>query len=253
MKISDEQLNGFLDAELSEAAMEEVRCALESDDDLVMRLADLAQADHWVAEHAAIIDATPIADELLDLAQSVDKKIAEDNGAQSQENVVNLSHWKSLKKSVQKHYALAAGIAMVFGVGTVTMMQSQQQSSVITAGIAQALDQKPSGEISLTAQGDEVTANLSFINHAGDYCRQFQQTSEQVASVNIACKENMQWQLKIKQQIPVVENLQEYRTASSKAQLDSVIDDMIKGPAMGSAEEQQAIRKNWQTTTNNDK
>ncbi|ASP47765.1 hypothetical protein [Cognaticolwellia beringensis] len=251
MKISDEQLSGFLDAELSEVAMEEVRCALESDDDLVMRLADLAQADQWVAENSAIIDATPLADNLLHLAQTVDEKIAQDSGVKTQGNVVSLSRWKNVKQSIQKHYALAAGVAMLFGVGTVTMMQSQQQSSVITAGIAQALDQMPSGEISLMTQGDEITANLSFINQAGDYCRQFQHIGEQSASVNIACKENMQWQLKITQQIPVLENLQEYRAASNKAQLDSVIDDMIKGQAMGTMQEQQAISKNWQTTKNN--
>ena len=48
MKISDEMLSAFLDAELSEEDMEAVRCALETDDDLVMRLAELAQVDHAV-------------------------------------------------------------------------------------------------------------------------------------------------------------------------------------------------------------
>ncbi len=58
MKISDEMLSAFLDAELSEEDMEAVRCALETDDDLVMRLAELAQVDHWVVENSAIMDTT---------------------------------------------------------------------------------------------------------------------------------------------------------------------------------------------------
>ena len=251
MKISDEMLSAFIDAELNEEDMEEVRCALETDDDLVMRLAELAQVDHWVVENAAIMDTTPVADDLLQLARKIDKKIAQDGPAIAGGNVVRLSGWKSLNKSIKKHYALAAGVAMLFGVGTVTLMQSQQQSSVITAGIAQALDQMPSGEISITTQGDAITANLSFTNHAGDYCRQFERTSEQKSSVNIACKENTQWQLKLTEKVILAENLQDYRTASNNAQLDSAIDDMINGVAMDRVQEQRAITNNWQTTNNN--
>tara|TARA_R110000744_G_scaffold217536_2_gene336252 strand:- start:487 stop:1254 length:768 start_codon:yes stop_codon:yes gene_type:complete len=251
MKISDEMLSAFLDAELSEEDMEAVRCALETDDDLVMRLAELAQVDHWVVENAAIMDTTPVADDLLQLAKKIDKKIAQDKPSVTGGNVVSLSRWKSINKSIQKHYALAAGVAMLFGVGTVTLMQSQQQSSVITAGVAQALDQVPSGEMSITTQGDAITANLSFTNHAGDYCRQFQQENEQKTSVNIACKENTQWQLKLTEKVNLAENLADYRTASNNAQLDSAIDDMIKGPAMDRAQEQRAITNNWQTTKNN--
>ena len=247
MKISDEMLSAFIDAELSEATMEEIRCALENDDDLVMRLADLAQADHWVAENAAVIDNTPMADNLLPLAQRLDKKIAQEKAAESAGNVVSLSAWKNFNKSLQKPYALAAGVAMLFGVGTVTLMQSQQASTVITAGITQVLDQQRSGEILSIAQGDKITANLSFTNRAGDYCRQFQRVSEQTASVNIACKENDQWQLKITQKVKLTENTQNYRAASNQAQLDSAIDAMINGPAMDSAQEQRAIANNWQT------
>ena len=255
MNISDEALNAFLDAELNEAAMEEVRCALETDDELVMRLADLAQADQWVLDNAATVDQTPIADELLQLAQTVDKKLAQGQLIEQQleqepkaDNVVSLSRWKSISNSVQKHYALAAGIAMAFGVGTVTMMQTEP-SATITAGIAQVLDQVPSGEITSTEQGDTITANLSFTNHAGDYCRQFQQVGEQTASVNIACKENSQWQLKATEQVNVATNSQDYRVASNKAHLDSIIDTMIKGQAMDSRQEQQAISNNWALTT----
>ncbi|MFT5707118.1 MAG: hypothetical protein ACJA2G_000024 [Cognaticolwellia sp.] len=247
MKISDEMLSAFIDAELSESAMEEIRCALESDDDLVMRLADLAQADHWVAENSAIIDNTPMADNLLPLAQSIDTKIAQGKTAESAKNVVSLSAWKNFNKSLQKSYALAAGVAMLFGVGTVTLMQSQQASTVITADITQVLNQQRSGEVSSIAQGDKITANLSFTNRAGDYCRQFQRVSEQTASVNIACKENGQWQLKITEKVKLTENTQSYRAASNQAQLDSAIDAMINGAAMDSAQEQWAIANNWQT------
>ncbi|MBA6363688.1 hypothetical protein H4J42_08025, partial [Colwellia sp. BRX8-8] len=98
MKIDNEILSAFLDAELSEEAMEEVRCALETDDDLVMRLADLSQVDHWVDENAAIIDSTTMPDGILLLAQTLDKKIAENKEDQTPENVVSLSRWKSVNQ-----------------------------------------------------------------------------------------------------------------------------------------------------------
>lgn len=251
MKISDEMLSGFLDAELSEEAMEKVRIALESDDDLVMRLADLAQVDHWVGENATMIDTTPVSSRLSSLAQTIDKKTAQADHNQASNKVVTISRWKSLNQSINKHYALAAGVVMLFGVGTVTLMQSQQPSSVITAAIAQHLDQAPSGEAALTTQGDEITANLSFTNLNGDYCRQFMQVNTQAASINIACKEKAQWQLKVTEAVNLAENLQVYRTASNKAQLDSVIDTMISGTVMDATEENAAIGNNWQTNINN--
>ncbi len=248
MNISDEMLNAFLDLELNENDMEKVRSALESDDDLVMRLADLAQADQWVTENAAVIDSTPIPGDLLQLAQILDKKIKQNQATETSRNVVSLSRWKSLNNRISKHYALAAGIAMAFGVGTVTLMQSQQSSTLLTADIAQVLEQVRSGEMSSTAQGDTITANLSFTNHAGDYCRQFQKITEQTASVNIACKEKAQWRLKITEKINLPENMADYRVASNKAHLDSAIDIMIKGDVMDSVQEQQAIQRNWQAT-----
>lgn len=245
MKISDEILSAFIDLELSEEAMEEVRCALETDDDLVMRLADLAQVDHWVGENAAVMDNTPVPNKLYQLAQTLDKKIIQGQYSDTPENVVSLSRWQNVNKSIKKHYALAAGVALLFGIGTLTMMQPQQQSTAITAAVVYVLDHVKSGEISSTAQGDKITANLSFTNQAGDYCRQFQQVNAQTASINIACKTNDQWQLKITEKVNLTTNKENYRVASNKAQFDSLIDSMIKGQAMDSAQEQRAIANNW--------
>lgn len=246
MKINDETLSAFLDAELDEAAMEEVRSALETDDDLVIRLADLSQVDHWVGENAAIINTTAIPGDLLHLAQTLDKEIAQNLSTEKPENVVSLSRWKNVNQHIKKHYALAAGISMIFGVGTITLMQSAQ-TTAITAQISQLLDKAKSGEMSSTDQGDKVMANLSFTNHAGNFCRQFQHINLQAASINIACKENQQWQLKITKNLAFSQEMDSYRVASNKAELDSAIDEMIKGQAMDSAQEQRAIINNWQT------
>ncbi|SEL33210.1 hypothetical protein SAMN05216262_10965 [Colwellia chukchiensis] len=252
MNISDEMLSGFIDAELSEEDMEIVRLALETDDELVMRLADLAQADQWVAEHAAVIDQTPIPTQLVHLAQAVDRQVASAQVTEptsSANNVVRLSHWRNVTKHLQKHVALAAGIAMVFGVGTVTLMQSQQPS-LLSAGVIQALEQTPSGTTSSTATGVSIVANLSFTDHGGHYCRQFQHQNEQSASINIACKEGEQWQLKASKAIALPDN-NAYRTASHNGQLDDVIDTLISGEVMDRTQEQHAINNNWQNTQHN--
>lgn len=253
MIISDEMLSAFLDAELSDEQMEYVRSALETDDELVMRLAELTQADQWVIENAAVIDNTEVSDDLLKIARTLDKKIAQQQPESTQINrqndikVVSLSRWKQFNKNLQKHYALAAGVAIIFVVGNATFMQPQQPSGTIAMEITQILNQVPSGAMLSTEQGDNITANLSFINHAGNYCRQYQRQNKAVASINIACKENTKWQLKISKEIIRDDNTQAYRAASNKALLDKEIDKMISGSAMDSKQEQNAIANNWQT------
>ncbi len=93
MEITDEKLSAFLDAELTPSDMEKIREAIELDDDLVMRLAELSQVDQWVVENAEIMDATPVPDKLIELAQQIDK-------GQTLTNVVHMSKWKIAKTKI---------------------------------------------------------------------------------------------------------------------------------------------------------
>ena len=72
MNINDETLSAFLDSELSEHEMEQVRKALETDDELVMRLAELSEVDMLVKEHATSIDDAPLSDSLAKTVAKLD-------------------------------------------------------------------------------------------------------------------------------------------------------------------------------------
>ena len=72
MNINDETLSAFLDSELSEHEMEQVRKALETDDELIMRLAELSEVDMRVKEHATSIDDAPLSDSLAKTVAKLD-------------------------------------------------------------------------------------------------------------------------------------------------------------------------------------
>jgi hypothetical protein len=236
MNITDEQLSAFLDAELSPNDMEAIRQALEVDDDLVMRLAELSQVDQWVVENAQQIDLIPVPIKLTQLAQQIDK-------GQSPNNVVQLSRWKLAKKRINTPISLAASVVLAVTVGIATITYQGEQT--ISNEIVSILDSSISGEISFAADNTRVKAQLSFANQDGNLCRQYLLIKDQANSTNIACKENNNWHLRASIQTNDL-NIQSYRTASKDQNLEQVIDGMIAGAPLNREQEQSAILKQWQ-------
>ncbi|MEP4891313.1 MAG: hypothetical protein ABJV04_14900 [Aliiglaciecola sp.] len=243
MIISDEKLSGFLDAELNQEEMEQVRQALETDDELVMRLAQLSQVDQWVVENAQQIDQQPVPQRLTELAQQIDAK--QGSGAQPvQDNVVQMSKWKKHKPAFKLPYSIAAGVALVAAVGLLTLNQETPNSSVSTE-IAGILDTTVSGQTTFTENGLAVKTQLSFANHQGQLCRQYQMATDENSSTSIACKQATGWHIEAQHSNSGQGNSEDYQTASSEQELDAVIDQLIDGSAMDKTQEQQAIANNW--------
>jgi len=242
MRITDEKLSAFLDAELPPEDMENIREALETDDDLVMRLAELSQVDQWVLENAQQIDATPVPDKLVQLAKQIDAERVKKEGEQP--NIVQLSKWQATKSKLNMPMSLAASIALVVTVGVSTM--NYQGGETFSNEIATILDSSISGEIKLISEETSVKAQLSFANQEGDLCRQYLLTEKQGSSTNIACKENNHWRLHATTK-SIDMNTIGYQTASNNQQLDQVIDDMILGAPLNREQEQSAIVKQWQS------
>ncbi|MCF2949392.1 hypothetical protein L0668_14830 [Paraglaciecola aquimarina] len=241
MTISDQMLSAFLDAELSEAEMEQVRTALETNDELVLRLAELAEVDQWVVEYAEQIDATPIPNKLNQLADGIDSKLARDNQATTS-NVVQISKWKTASQSMRKYYQVAAGIAVVVGVGIMTTLNSVE---TVSTEVAQVLDTAPSGSPRTLSDDSIVESQLSFASVQGQMCRQYQVTTGTNSRANIACKEAGEWQLKAQGAVSYIEPQAAYQAASNQNDLDTEIDKLIDGPAFDRAQEQAAINNNW--------
>jgi hypothetical protein len=235
MKINDETLSAFLDSELSETEMEQVRFALETDDDLVMRLAELSEVDSLVKAHAQQMDDQPYS---AALSQTLAK--LETN------NVVQLSKWQQVKQATNKGLAIAASVAIVFGIATTSYLQTQDNPNLVAKNIATALDTQLSTDAMTQADGRVFKASLSFANHNNELCRQYEMTNENNTQVAIACKTAQGWQVKAQQQQDNSSNGAQYQTAAKHGALEQVIDQMINGQPLNRNQEQQAIAQQWE-------
>lgn len=246
MKVNDELLSGFLDGELPETQMQAIRELLVDDDKLVERLAEMAQVDHWVAQHAAQIDQKPVPEGINVLLRTEKPEQPE-----QQNNVVQMSMWRNVNVMVKRHAALAAGIAIFFGIGVNTWDQDDlpKINNEVPSQIASILDKHTSGQTIAAADGSEVKPYFSFANKQGQYCRHFQLKQSDSASTNVACRDASGWSVVASVDI-VNGNVQgQYQAASGENQLAEIIDNMSKGPVFDLTQEQAAISKTWQIKT----
>lgn len=236
MSINDETLSAFLDSELNDDDMEQVRTALETDDELVMRLAELSEVDALVKENSTSIDSTPMSDALAKTAAKLN----------AENNVVQFSLWQQLKQSANKSLAVAASIAVVFGIAMTSYLQPSSVQNIAGNTITTALNTQLSGDTFEQSDGSLFNAQLSFKSQQGELCRQYAISLENTTQISIACKTQNGWQIKAKTAKQQAVNNAQYQTASSKSALDTVIDDMISGAPLDRAQEQQAISAKWQ-------
>lgn len=244
MNINDKLLSAFLDAELPEAQMQQIRDLLVHDDKLVERLAELAQVDNLVAQHAALIDQKPIPDGINALLNNANTN--------QQDKVVQMSAWRKVNKAVTRHAALAAGIALFFGIGLNTWMQDElpQGNNVVPNQIASILDSHTSGQTIAAEDGSEVKAYFSFESTQGQYCRHYQLKQAKNASAYVACRDDNNWIVVASVKTAIASEQGQYQAASGESKLADIIDNLSKGPVFDLSQEQTAIAKNWQSNTN---
>ncbi|MBQ4832084.1 hypothetical protein J8L70_02400 [Pseudoalteromonas sp. MMG010] len=232
MMIDDKTLNAFLDNELSETQMEQVRHAIAQQEDLALRLAELSEVDMLVKQHAQHIDNLPLSHSLANTINNLPNS-----------NVVEISRWQKLKTSSKKQLAIAASVAIACTVSLVSYMQQEQLQ--LDSRIVQVLEKQLSGDKANIDQSLAVTANLSFINNNGEFCRQYTVFKAKTQQAMIACKQQKKWQMNA--QGPLINhNQQSYSMASHDAQLDNYIDETLKGQPLDRSQEQHARSSNWQ-------
>ncbi len=231
MKITDEQLSAFLDAELPHAEMEAIREQLVEDETLADRLAELALVDELVATSAKQIDHLPMPQTITALVQ---KPSAE---------IITFPLWKRLQHHLQQPAAIAASVALIIGFGVAQMMNNGTTQSDWSA-VAQVLETAPSGVIQVTSNGAEVKPRVTFKNRQGDYCRQFDLSDGKTHSENIACRQSGQWQL-TNTAVQQLQLADEYQTASGGSTLDETIEKMMAGEFFNAQQETDAIRSQW--------
>lgn len=247
MNITDEQLSAFLDAELSNAEMDAIREQLLEDESLADRLAELALVDELVAASAKQIDARPIPQSITALLQEPsalkEPAVSAESLAPATAQIITFPLWKRVQKTLQQPLAAAASVALVIGFGLSQMLNHNSDSNGWSA-VAKVLDVAPSGLMQVATNGTEVKPRLSFKNHSGEYCRQFDLKNDQGQSENIACRQNGQWQLTAS---IVSEKIQDgdYQTASGGSTLDEALEEMIDGDVFNKNVEADAIAKSW--------
>jgi len=245
MNITDKQLSAFLDAELSNAEMDAIRDQLLDDESLADRLAELALVDELVAASAKQIDARPIPQTITSLLQEP-SALAELSASQEQPataQIITFPLWKRVQKTLQQPLAVAASVALVIGFGMSQMLNHNSDSNDWPA-VAKVLDVAPSGLVQVATNGAEVKPRLSFKNHSGEYCRQFDLKNNQGQSENIACRQNGKWQ--ITASVVSQKNQDgDYQTASAGSALDEALEEMIDGDVFNASAETDAIAKNW--------
>ncbi|GGY83279.1 hypothetical protein GCM10011613_30200 [Cellvibrio zantedeschiae] len=232
VNISDEQLSAFLDAELPEAEMELIREQLIEDENLANRLADLAIVDQVVAASYASIDTRP-------LPKAVTQLLAEEK---TTAKIIAFPVLKKFQENIQRNIAIAASFAFVVAFG---ITQLPTQGSGEWQSIANILEHNASGVEQLSSEGIYIKPRLTFINKAGDYCRQFAMTDKESASENIACRTKGSWKLSESVAVEKIQNSGEYQTASGGSVLDEKIEQMASGDFFDAQAESAAINQHW--------
>lgn len=200
----DETLMAFADGELDAETSARVEAAMETDDELVMRVASFIESR---AQAAAALK--PIIDEAVPeaLMRAVEKMIEEKRVSETaparEDNVVA---FRPAARPVRSSWILplaASLAAAVFGLGGYLAGQANApQPSLAFAAIAdptmlRVLDAAPSGSQSTVAAG-AVKLVSSFRDGSGALCREFELA--EVAggtTVTVACRAQQSWSVRL--------------------------------------------------------
>lgn len=243
MKITDEILSAFIDAQLPEAQMEQVREAIALDETLAERLADLAMVDPMVKAYYQDIDQRPVPEATLRLLEE-DAPTAK---------IIAFASWRKVQQQVQQHAAAWVFIALLAGYGlsqfdiisgTAPEPSSTlaSQTSSFDLNLGEQLERQASGQRIALTDNQALSIRLSFYNQEGDLCRQYGLESDSQMSENISCRQQGEWQQVASVNLPKDKTGDaQYQTASGGSALDSVLDSMMKGSGLTLVQEQQAL------------
>ena len=253
--ISDDKLSAFLDAELPDHEMQWIRDQIADNEELAMRIAELASVDAIVSSTYHEIDEVPLPDsiqELVAASQSTSSDPANTG------KVVPLSLWQRAQSVWQAHAPLATAAALVLGlmIGVSSSYLNTDSSRFATnytvhqwPQVKTILNDKPSGEAVTLTQGYTLMPRVSFINGQQQLCRQFVVNTPINSQHNIACHDGQQWQLEATLYDEPIET-GNYQTASSQQPINSLVDSMAVGAFLNPEQEQEAIRSGWAQSSN---
>lgn len=227
MKFSDQELSAFLDAELDELKMQAIRNALVDDENLAIRLAELAEVDELIKAEYSQINHLPLPDSIRAL-------IAEDKDKTAK--VSFLPSWLNRQSSI------AASVALIAGFLVADMLPSQNNVNSPWQAQVQVLNSNLSGDAVIDAQGRQIIPVLSFINQQKQLCRQYEVIYQDQRSQHLACRSQTGWQQKISEFALPLKNEDEYATASGQSDImRQAIAQMASGGILNKDEEAEKL------------
>jgi len=280
MLINDEILTAYIDGELNDDQMRDVKAQLDNSPQLSTRVEEMRLMDDMVTKTYHAIDDRPMPESVLSLLQDTpdgqaDHEHAHNEHAKGKET--NILSFKKRQKFVSNapvwQMGLAASIALFVGLGVGRGLpgpESSQPSGPIlaqqTAGVITPqnalfamLENQPSATPVVIDDDLNINAKpiMSFQNVDHEYCREFEISTAQASTRNIACRTDNVWTVKVA--VATTKDLSiaggQYQTASQAPEpiIDNMIMGLIKGDALSIDKEAELIKKNWQPQKNSDK
>ncbi len=235
----DETLSAFLDGELSPEEMQQIRNRLAVEPALAARLSELALVDQALQAHYGEIDDRPLPEAVTQLLATTHDE------PERPDNVIRFPLWQRLQANTGK--AIAAALVAGFALAQWLPLFSTDTDAAWRA-VAQGLETTPSGANYTLASGEQLTPRLTFVNHEGEYCRQFRLQGRALSSENIACRSGADtgdWRLAVRLEVADTVPADRYQVASGGSVLDDTLDQMISGPLLAPDVEQRLIQHRW--------
>lgn len=254
MNYTDEQLNAFLDNELSDKGMSELRFALQTDIDLAERLENISFVDALVNNQYSEIDKKPIPHSIVNLLsknQSEPPITAFTSRVHSMfDNFIPKMAFSTVATTVTVLFFVVIG-TQAFRADSPIIQSVELLSGVIDKGskLHIALELTPSARLTdLDQTGDTIfTPVLTFLNKDNQYCREFSIQFINSTSRSVACKNNDQWDILYSSHDNSMTSNNDYLTASTATskKFDRYIDQLITGDPFSSDVEIELIKNHW--------
>jgi len=251
-EFDDETLMAFADGELDAETTATVEAAMETDDDLVARVAAFVESRALAASALKPLIEEPVPEALTRSVQKMideARELATDpSGPQvAANNVVAFPPRDTHPVRSTWAMPLAASLAaVVFGVGGYLAGQAGAPASgnlaMTTIGdtaIVQALDSAPSGT-DVVAGDATLKLVSSFRDASGTLCREFElHRASRSAIVSIACRPEQGWDVRLAVAAQAAE--EDYVPAGATEAVDSYLTTINAGAPLSDAEEKKAL------------
>ena len=225
-----EILSRFLDGELPAGEARQLREQLIADPELRAELDRMRAADERLRAVLDVPAAQKIPGRVIGMLENAET-------ASPNLKVIHRTGWG---------LAIAASVLAASGI----LLNPQWQAEDPDAPLAQVLETTPSratGWLELE-DGSEIRPVLSFLNNAGNWCREYLAREDSTSWRGVACRENEQWRTRIVSEVATSPQAQEYRTASAEDsdRIADFIDENAADIALSAAEEAALLARNWQ-------